>query len=210
MRISHSPEDLTPVQSEFSQEPTEDISDKPVDWSADEPAEEPAGEPEDQTRKMTMITQDIVCRFLAEFNKQSRAPLKKIAEAVGISFHTAKNLSLKIRRGEYDCGGKILYCPKKKGRMPLRTPANERRVCEVLIWLTTMSLRKAKDVLAEENINMSIAALSRIAEDKKLSYQKTTSRAGVVFTNESFQKRRDYAVGVNAIPGGAALVPRRE
>ena len=157
MSISHSPEDLTPDQSE-SQEPTEDLSDDPVDWSTEEPAEKPAGEPEDRTRKRTRSPKRT---FVAssEYNKQRRSPLNKIAEAVGISYHTAKNLSLKIRWGEYDCGGKILYPPKKRGRKPVRMEANERRVSEVLTRSTTMTLRKAKDVLAAENINMSIATL---------------------------------------------------
>ena len=63
-----------------------------------------------------------------------------------------------------------------------------------------MTLEKVKDVLAAEGINMSRATICRIAKDQDLSYQKTTSRAAVVFTRDMTEKRHDYAVQVDGIP----------
>ena len=63
-----------------------------------------------------------------------------------------------------------------------------------------MTLEKAKEVLAAENIHMNRATISRIAKDQKLSYQKTTSRAAFVFTRDGIEKRHDYVVKVDEIP----------
>ena len=60
-----SPENLTPEQSEGDPEPVELLSDEPSDWSPEESSDDQA----EQGWKRTMINQDIVCRFIAEFNK---------------------------------------------------------------------------------------------------------------------------------------------
>ena len=197
MSFSQSSENLTPDQSEAEQEFAQALSEEPADWSAEESVQDPA---QQRRKKRTTITQEIVCRFLAEFNKPERATINAIAATVGISESAAKNILRKIGNGDYDCGEKILYRPKKKGRKPVRNEANERRVVEVLTYATTMTMEKAKDVLALENINMSVATISRIAHDQGLSFQKTTSRAGVVFTPDMIRKRHDYAVIVDEIP----------
>ena len=197
MSSSQSIESLSPEPSQDSREPSEGI----VETDAEEATTEPAQEPSERERKKrTTITHEIVTRFTNEYNKNSGASLKKIAETVGISYHTAKNLMRKIRLGDYNSGDKIVYFSVAKGRKPVRNEANERRVVEVLTQSTTMTLEKAKEVLAAENIRMSRATISRIAKDQKLSYQKTTSRAASVFTRDSNEKRHNYAVRVHEIP----------
>ena len=197
MSVSQSSVSSTPEQSEDFQESSEETSQD----SEEVPMETPAQEPADGGRKKrTTLTHEIVTRFLEEFNKPDRSTIKNTAEKVGISFTTAKKLLRDIRCGNYDCGDMIVYHAMPKGRKPVRNEKNETRVKEVLTQSTTVTLEKAKEILAAENINMSRATICRIAKDQDLSYQKTTSRAGVVFTRDSIEKRHDYAVQVDGIP----------
>ena len=63
-----------------------------------------------------------------ESNKPKQASIRAIASTVGFSKSATKNLLRKISNGEYYCGDMILSRLKKKGRNPVRTEANERRV----------------------------------------------------------------------------------
>ena len=112
----------------------------------------------------------------------------------------AKNLPTKIRLGDSNSGGEIISFSTANGRKPHHNEANKRRATEVLTRSTTMTLEKAKEVLAAENIHMSRATISRIAKDNNLSYQKTTSKAGFVFTRDCIEQRHDDAIRVNGIP----------
>ena len=110
MSLSQSLKTLTPDQSEAAQELDEDFSEDTADWSAEDSAHDPAGQ---RRRKKTTLNQEIVCRFLTEFNKPKRPSVNVIAAAVGISESAAKIFVRKILDGDYDCGNKIPYRPKK-------------------------------------------------------------------------------------------------
>ena len=187
MSSSQSIESLSPEPSQDSREPSEDIEETDVEEATTEPAREPS---ERERKKRTTITHEIVTRFTTEYNMNSGASLKKIAETVGISYHTAKNLMRKIRLGDYNSGDKIVYFSVAKGRKPVRNEANERRVVEVLTQSTTMTLDKAKEVLAVKNIHMSRATISQIEKDQKFSFQKTASSAAFVFTPDGIESAK--------------------
>ena len=71
MSFSQSSENLTPDQSEAEQEFAQALSEEPADWSAEESVQDPA---QQRRKKRTTINQEIVCRFLAEFNKPEERP----------------------------------------------------------------------------------------------------------------------------------------
>ena len=192
----HSPT-ITPEQSEDFQESSEDSAQADAELEVQERAQEQAG---DRKKKRTTVTHEIVTRFLEEYNQSDRGTIKSIAEKVGISYTTAKKLLREIRRGDHDCEDMILYRPTMKGRKTVQTEENCRRVKEILTQSTTVTLGKAKEVLDAEDIHMSRATISRIANDQNLSYKKTASKAGVVFTTESVEQRHEYAVQVDGIP----------
>ena len=192
----HSPT-ITPEQSEDFQESSEDSAQADAELEVQERAQEQAG---DRKKKRTTVTHEIVTRFLEEYNQSDRGTIKSIAEKVGISYTTAKKLLREIRRGDHDCEDMILYRPTMKGRKSVQPDQNCRRVKEVLTQSTTVTLGKAKEVLEAEDIHMSRATISRIANDKNLSDKKTASKAGVVFPAESVDQRHEYAVQVDGIP----------
>ena len=111
MSLSESTETLTPDQSEDAKELADDFSEDITDCSAEDSAHGPA-EQRREKKRMT-LNQEIVCRFLTEFNKPKRPSVNVIAAAVGISESTAMIFLRKIRDGDYDCGNKIPYRPKK-------------------------------------------------------------------------------------------------
>ena len=72
---------------------------------------------------------------------------------------------------------------------------------EILTSGPTMSLDRAREILAAEGIQMGRTTIWRIATKKLgLSFQKASLKPAVVFGRQTMQRRFDYAQRVNGLP----------
>ena len=72
---------------------------------------------------------------------------------------------------------------------------------EILTSGPTMSLDRAREILAAEGIQMGRTTIWRIATKKLgLSFQKASLKPAVVFGRQTMQRRFDYAQRVNQLP----------
>ena len=109
------------------------------------------------------VTPEIVGLIVLQVNRPRAPSIKEIAENVGVSYATAKNVVRRIREGMFDSEGRVVYQMKRKGRKQKVTREIASRVKELLTSSTTATLRTAKQTLEEENVFLSRTTIHRIA-----------------------------------------------
>ena len=146
------------------------------------------------------MTREIVRSFILQYNRPKRPPVRQIAENVGISLSTANKLLKKLRDGVYDYGEDVVFIPEKRGRKTKMAKAIRARVVAILTSEPTMTLGRAKELLAADGIDISVSTIWRIAKKEHISIQKISPKPGVVFDARITEARHDYAQEVNEMP----------
>ena len=150
-------------------------------------------------KRREKVTPEVVRLIILQFNRPNGPSIKEIAENVGVSDPTAKNVVLKMREGMFDCEDEVRFDIKKTGRKSKVTRENARRVREILTSSSTSTLGTAKQILEQENVFLSKSTLCRVARSEGLSIQKISLKPDVVFTERVMELRYDYADQVSCL-----------